>query len=55
MQKFTVRAIIRTTETWEVLARDEAEASRRFEDGILLNTEGYKLERIDSVELTKPA
>ncbi len=50
MRTFTVRAIIRTTETWEVLARNEAEASELFEEGRLLRTDGYKLERIDSVE-----
>ena len=50
MKKFIVKAIIRTTETWEVMARDEAEASERFEEGWLRNTCGYKLERIESVE-----
>ncbi len=50
MMKFIVKAIIRTTETWEVIAHDEAQACKLFEEGQLLNTDGYELERIDSVE-----
>jgi hypothetical protein len=48
--KFIVKAIIRTTETWEVLARDEAEARELYEEGLLLSTDGYELEDIHSVE-----
>ena len=50
MTKFIVKAFIRTTETWEIYARDEAEAGKLFEDGVLLSTGGYKLERIISIE-----
>jgi hypothetical protein len=50
MKTFIVKAIIRTIETWEVRARDEAEARRLYEEGWLRSTDGYELERIDSVE-----
>jgi len=50
MRKFIVKAIIRTTETWEVIAHDEAQACELYEEGQLLNTAGYELERIHSVE-----
>ena len=50
MMKFIVKAIIRTTETWEVIAHDEAQTCELFEEGQLLNTAAYELERIHSIE-----
>jgi hypothetical protein len=55
MKGFIVKAIIRTTETWEIYARDEAEAGKLFEEGVLLSTGEYKLERILSVETVDTA
>jgi hypothetical protein len=49
MKKFIVQAIIRTVETWEVLARDETEARETYEEGLLLRTYGYEQEGIESV------
>ena len=50
MRKFIVKVIIRVTETWEVLACDETEARALFEEGILLRSDGYELEGVDSVD-----
>ncbi len=51
---YIVKAVIRTVETWEVSAHDEAHAIRTFENGMLMKTEAYELERIESVNLAAP-
>lgn len=47
--KYKVVVSVKTVETWEIDARDESEARELWEDGWLLRTEGYEMEKILSV------
>jgi hypothetical protein len=48
--RFRVLVSVKTVETWEIDARDEAEARELWEEGSLLRTDGYEMEKILSVK-----
>jgi hypothetical protein len=47
--KYKVEVSVKTVETWEIDARNEAEARELWEEGSLLRTDGYEMEEILSV------
>jgi hypothetical protein len=47
--RYKVVVAVNTVETWEIDANDEAVARKLWEEGILLHTGGYKMEKILSV------
>jgi len=54
LMKYRVVVSVLTKETWEIDAKDEAEARELWEEGWLLRTEGYKIEKILSVTRLEP-
>jgi hypothetical protein len=49
--KYRVAVSVKTVETWEIDAKDESEAHQLWEEGLLLRTDGYEMEKILSVEV----
>jgi hypothetical protein len=48
--KYQVAVVVKTVETWEIVADDEAGARELWEEGSLLSTNGYEMEKILSVK-----